>query len=76
MSASAVGSVPVARPTVPMHSMTSSRLAGSSETTSAEQPMTPSASSTAPDGTAQTWQRSWARMRSGSMALIAASSRV
>ena len=30
--------------------------------------MTSSARATAPDGTAQTWQRSWARIRSGSMA--------
>ena len=68
--------VPVAAPTMPTQSMTSSSRPGSSETTWAWHPITSSASSTAPDGTAQTWQRSWARIRSGSMARIRASSSV
>ena len=76
MSASALALVPVTAPTVPMHSITSSSRPGSSETTWAWHPITSSASSTAPDGTAQTWQRSCARIRSGSMARIRVSSSV
>ena len=64
------------RPTSPTAAMTSSRLAGSSESTSARQPRTSSASWTAPAGTAQTWQRSWVMIRSGWMARIRSTSRV
>ncbi len=76
MIVSAAASVPVTAPTWPTHAITSSRLDGSSDTTSAWQPRTSSASVTAPDGTAHTSQRSWARITSGWMARMRAASSV
>ena len=64
-SPAARSSVPVARPTVAMHSITSSTVLGSSETTVASLPRSFKASSTCPDGTAHTLHRSWTRIRSG-----------
>lgn len=54
-----------ARPTFWMSIITSSSECGSSDTTAARQPSRPRASSTSPDGTAQTRHRSWVRIKSG-----------